>query len=71
MRINQLQTEAKNRVNLEELHALNSAYGQRLKQKEIIQLVGLPAVVLGVFSLILTYIWWIVVGCTVIGAIYG
>lgn len=33
LRINQLQTEAKNRVNLEELHALNSAYGQRLKQK--------------------------------------
>ncbi len=71
MRISSLQTQNRNRVNLEELHALSSAYGKKMQSKEIILMVGFPALLLGTFVCLLTYYWFTVIPAVVLGAIYG
>lgn len=71
MRISSLQTQNRNRVNLEELHALSSAYGKKMQSKEIILMVGFPALLLGTFVWLLTYYWFTVIPAVVLGAIYG
>ncbi|KPG70835.1 hypothetical protein [Enterococcus sp. RIT-PI-f] len=71
MRISQLQTKQSNRVNIEELHALNSAYGQRLSGKDLIFLIGYPAFIIGGLVFLMTYVWWAVVIAVLSGLYLG
>lgn len=71
MKISQIQTRNRNRVDIEELHALSSAYGQRLKNKEIATLIGYPAIILGILTTLLTYSWWKVLIVIFVGLFFG
>ncbi|WP_241761371.1 hypothetical protein [Enterococcus casseliflavus] len=71
MRISQLQTKQSNRVNLDELHALNSAYGERLSGKDLIFLIGYPAFIIGGLVFLMTYLWWAVVIAAFAGGYLG
>ena len=71
MRISQLQTKQSNRVNLDELHALNSAYGERLSGKDLILLIGYPAFIIGGLVFLMTYLWWAVVIAALAGGYLG
>lgn len=71
MKVNNLKTKNKNIVNLEELHALSSAYGNRLNRKEIFSIVGYPAIVLSLFVFFLTYRWWTTLIAVIFGVIWG
>lgn len=71
MKVNQLQTQNKNTVNLEELHALSSAYGNGLQAKDISTFVLYPAILTGVFALLINYHWFTCLPAVILGGIYG
>lgn len=71
MKAKRLQTRNRNVVDLEELHALSSAYGNRIDRKELFTLVGYPAIILGVYVFLLTYRWWTTAIAIAVGVFWG
>lgn len=64
-------TKKKKSMNVDELRAYRVAYGGKLGIKDVVNYVGLPAGLFGVFSFLLLYNGWVSAVCVLIGAIYG
>ncbi|EJQ86876.1 hypothetical protein IGW_05268 [Bacillus cereus ISP3191] len=64
-------TKKKKFVNAEEINAFKAAYGKPLAKKDYVRHAAVPGLVVGGFSFLLLYIWWLslILGC--IGALYG
>ena len=58
-------------MDVSELNALKKCYEKPLDGKDYRHYVGLPALVLMIFSFALTYFWWVALIFGVVGAIYG
>lgn len=71
MKASKIQTRNRNIIDIEELHALNSAYGERIRNKEVMSLIGFPALVLGLLTFLLTYRWWTPLIAIVVGGFWG
>jgi hypothetical protein len=66
-----VQTRKKNLINIDELNAYKVAYEEKLKPRDYLVYVGVPALIFAVFSFILLYYWWFSLIMFLLGALYG
>ncbi|HCM90563.1 MULTISPECIES: hypothetical protein [Vagococcus] len=71
MDIKKVTTKRKGLVDLNELNAIQVAYGKPINHKDYLNYVGIPAFFLALFSFLLLFYWWVSLGFAVLGAVYG
>jgi hypothetical protein len=63
--------EKKKFVNADEINAIKVAYGKPLERKDYLRYGLIPGLIVGGFSFILLYLWWVSLILGIIGALYG
>jgi hypothetical protein len=64
-------TRKKKFVNADEINAIKVAYGKPLGRKDYVRYALIPGLIVGGFSFILLYLWWVSLVLGIIGALYG
>lgn len=64
-------TRKKKFVNADEINAIKVAYGKPLERKDYLRYGLIPGLIVGGFSFILLYLWWVSLILGIIGALYG
>jgi hypothetical protein len=64
-------TRKKKFVNADEINAIKVAYGKPLEKKDYLRYGLIPGLIVGGFSFILLYLWWVSLILGIIGALYG
>jgi hypothetical protein len=66
-----VKTRRKKLIDIQELNAIQVAYGKPLEFKDYRRYVGFPAIFMAVFSFAITYFWWVALIMGALGALYG
>lgn len=64
-------TRKKKFVNADEINAIKVAYGKPLERKRLSKVWIVPGLIVGGFSFILLYYWWVSLIIGVLGVLYG